>query len=133
MQNFLNTDVKNPSVRLSFDEALGQIKEQIDMECFPAEMLLQAQEIAGIIAQVFTLSPKGVMRVAGYARWIEDVQTVFRHLRNEHIVYVIEAFNKIPYRVKNKSDYLRSMLFNAVFELESAGNNEFAAGGEHSP
>lgn len=133
MQNFLNTDVKNPSVCLSFDEALGQIKEQIEMESFPAEMLLQAQEIAGIIAQVFTLSPKDVMRVAGYARRIGDVQTVFRHLHNEHIVYVIEAFNQIPYRVRYKSAYFRSALFNAVFELESAENNDFAAGGEHSP
>lgn len=133
MQNYLNTDVKNPSVRLSFDEALAQVKEQIDLDCFPVEMLLQAQEVAGIIAQVFTLSPNSVMRVAGYARWIEDVQTVFSALRNEHIVYVIEAFNQIPYRVKNKSAYLRSALFNAVFELESAENNEFAAGGEDSP
>lgn len=133
MQNFFNSDVKNPSVRLSFDEALVKVKEQIDMECFPVDMLLQAQEIAGIIAQVFTLSPNSVMRVAGYARRIGDVQTVFRHLRNEHIVYVLEAFNQIPYRVKNKSAYLRSALFNAVFELESAENNEYAAGGEDSP
>lgn len=126
-KNIKNSVSENLSVCLSFDEAYERTRVQIDMECFPFEMLVQATEVAGIIAQVYTLPANGVIKVAGYLRKVEDVQAVFRKLTNEHVVYVIEEFNEIPYRVRYKTAYIRSSLFNAVFELTSAENNRYAA------
>lgn len=126
MQKDINSVAETLSVCLSFDEAYERTRVQIDMECFPVEMLVQATEVAGIIAQVYTLPKNGVIKIAGCLRKVEDVQAVFRKLTNEHIVYVIEEFNEIPYRVRYKTAYIRSALFNAVFELTSAENNRYA-------
>ncbi len=127
MQKNINSVAENLSDCLSFDEAYECTRVQIDMECFPVDMLVQATEVAGIIAQVYTLPKNGVIKVAGYLRKVGDVQAVFRKLTNEHVVYVIEEFNEIPYRVRYKTAYIRSALFNAVFELTSAENNRYAA------
>lgn len=127
MQKNINSVAENLSACLSFDEAYERTRVQIDMECFPVDMLVQATEVAGIIAQVYTLPKNGVIKVAGYLRKVEDVQAVFRKLTNEHVVYVIEEFNEIPYRVRYKTAYIRSALFNSVFELTSAENNRYAA------
>lgn len=126
-KNIKNSVAENLSVCLSFDAAYEHTRVQIDMECFPVDMLVQATEVAGIIAQVYTLPKNGVIKVAGYLRKVGDVQAVFRKLTNEHVVYVIEEFNEIPYRVRYKTAYIRSALFNAVFELTSAENNRYAA------
>lgn len=127
MQKNINSVSENLSVRLSFDDAYERAKEQIDFDCFPMEYLVQATEVAGLIAQVYTLWPNDVIKVAGFARRVSDVQTVFKKLTNEHVVYVIDTVNAIPYPIRNKSAYIRSALFNAVFELTSAENNRYAA------
>lgn len=127
MQKNINSVAEKLSACLSFDEAYERTRAQIDMECFPVEMLVQATEVAGIIAQVYTLPENGVIKVAGYLRKVGDVKAVFRKLTNEHVVYVIEEFNEIPYRVRYKTAYIRSALFNSVFELTSAENNRYAA------
>lgn len=127
MQKKINSVAESLSACLSFDEAYECTRAQIEMESFPVDMLVQATEVAGIIAQVYTLPANGVIKVAGYLRKVEDVQAVFRKLTNEHVVYVIEEFNEIPYRVRYKTAYIRSALFNAVFELTSAENNRYAA------
>lgn len=127
MQKNINSVAENLSVCLSFDEAYERIRVQIEMECFPVNMIVQATEVAGIIAQVYTLPKNGVIKVAGFARRVSDVQSVFDKLQNEHVVYVIDAFNKIKKDVRFKTAYIRSALFNAVFELTSAENNRYAA------
>lgn len=127
MQKNINSVAESLSACLSFDEAYECTRVQIEMESFPVDMLVQATEVAGIIAQVYTLPKNSVIKVAGYLRKVGDVQAVFQKLKNEHIVYVIEEFNEIPYRVRYKTAYIRSALFNAVFELTSAENNRYAA------
>ena len=127
MQKNINSVAENLPACLSFDEAYERTRAQIDMECFPVEMLVQATEVAGIIAQVYTLPANSVIKVAGCLRKVGDVQAVFQKLTNEHVIYVIEEFNEIPYRVRYKTAYIRSALFNAVFELTSAENNRYAA------
>lgn len=127
MPKNINSVAENLSACLSFDEAYERTRAQIDMECFPVEMLVQATEVAGIIAQVYTLPKNGVIKVAGCLRKVGDVQAVFKKMTNEHVVYVIEEFNEIPYRIRYKTAYIRSALFNSVFELTSAENNRYAA------
>ena len=41
MQNDKNFIVESPSVRPSFDDTLEDVKEQIDITCFPFELLMQ--------------------------------------------------------------------------------------------
>ena len=120
---------ENPSVRPSFDEVLEQVKEQIAIDCVPFEQILQAEELAAIIAEVLRLRPEDKLRVDGVMHPAADVQAVYAKLENEHVLHVIETYNEIPYPIKSPKMYLRTALYNAVFELNNAGANIFAATG----
>lgn len=120
---------KSQSVRPSFDEVLEQVKEQIAIDCVPFEQILQAEELAAIIAEVLRLRPEDKLRVDGVLHTAADVQAVYAKLENEHILHIIETYNEIPYPIKSPKMYLRTALYNAVFELNNAGANIFAATG----
>lgn len=120
---------QSPSVRPSFDEVLEQVKEQIAIDCVPFEQILQAEEIAAIIAEVLRLRPEDKLRVDGVLHTAADVQAVYAKLENEHVLHVIETYNEIPYPIKSPKMYLRTALYNAVFELNNAGANLYAATG----
>ena len=120
---------ESQSVRPSFDEVLEQVKEQIAIDCVPFEQILQAEELAAIIAEVLRLRPEDKLRVDGVMHPAADVQAVYAKLENEHIMHVIETYNEIPYPIRSPKMYLRTALYNAVFELNNAGANIFAATG----
>ena len=108
---------------------LEQDKEQIAIDCVPFEQILQAEELAAIIVEVLRLRPEDKLRVDGVMLPAADVQAVYAKLENEHIMHVIETYNEIPYPIKSPKMYLRTALYNAVFELNNAGANIFAATG----
>ena len=120
---------ESQSVRPSFDEVLEQVKEQISIDCVPFEQILQAEELAAIIAEVLRLRPEDKLRVDGVMHSAADVQAVYAKLENEHVLHVIETYNEIPYPIKSPKMYLRTALYNAVFELNNAGANLYAATG----
>lgn len=120
---------KSRSVRPSFDEELENVKEQIAIDCVPFKQILQAEELAAIIAEVLRLRPEDKLRVDGVMHPAADVQAVYKKLENEHIMHVIETYNEIPYPIKSPKMYLRTALYNAVFELNNAGANLYAATG----
>ena len=120
---------ENPSVRPSFDDVLEKVKEQISIDCVPLATLLQAEELAAIIAEVLRLRPEDKLRVDGVMHSAADVQAVYAKLENEHVLHVIETYNEIPYPIKSPKMYLRTALYNAVFELNNAGANLYAATG----
>ena len=120
---------ESQSVRPSFDEVLEQVKEQIAIDCVPFEQILQAEELAAIIAEVLRLRPEDKLRVDGVMHPAADVQAVYAKLESEHIMHVIETYNEIPYPIRSPKMYLRTALYNAVFELNNAGANIFAATG----
>lgn len=120
---------ENPSVRPSFDDVLEKVKEQISIDCVPLATLLQAEELAAIIAEVLRLRPEDKLRVDGVMHSAADVQAVYAKLENEHIMHVIETYNEIPYPIRSPKMYLRTALYNAVFELNNAGANLYAATG----
>lgn len=113
----------NPSVRPSFAETLDAVKVQIDYDCFPTEMREQVQEVAAIVADIFRMRPEDRIPIEKNLRFVSDVQEVYSELQYEHILNVIEKFNKIQYRVKSPMSYLRSMLYKEVFEYTSAESN----------
>ena len=129
MQKDKNFIVESPSGRPSFDDTLEEAKEQIDITCFPFALLKQAQEIAEIITEVMRLRPEDKLRVDGVLREAWDVQAVYAKLENEHVMHVLETYNEIPYKINSPKLYLRTALYNAVFELHNADANLFSATG----
>ena len=111
----------------SFDDTLGKIKAQIEIDSVPVELLLQAEELAVIIAEVMRLRQNDALKVGGVIRPAGDVQAVFSKIENEHIIYVLEHYNEVPYRIRNPKQYLRTALYNSVFEINNAAANLYSA------
>ncbi len=51
------------------------------------------------------------------------VKQVFKEIREEHVQLVIENYRKITYIVNYKKSYIRTALYNAVFESEAHYTN----------
>lgn len=51
------------------------------------------------------------------------VKQVFEEIREEHVQLVIENYQRITYIVNYKKSYIRTALYNAVFEIEAHYTN----------
>ena len=73
------------------------------------------------------LRQSDALKVGGVIRPAGDVQAVFSKIEKEHIVYVLEHYNEVPYRIRNPKQYLRTALYNSVFEINNAAANLYSA------
>lgn len=115
------------SVRPSFREMLEGVKGKVEIECFDREETPQATELCLIIAEVLMLNPENEIRIGGVMLSVGMVQEVYGQIGHEHVGLVVGNFNKISYEVKNKKSYLRTALYNSVFEIENHWTNQFHA------
>ena len=111
------------SVCQSFSSVLKNIREQIELDSFSKPTQPQANEIALIMAEVMIMSEHAKIRIESEDKSAEMAQTIFRSITHEHVQLVLEKFSKITYTVFNKKAYLRTALYNSVFELESHYSN----------
>ena len=111
------------SVCQSFSSVLKNIREQIELDSFSKSTQPQANEIALIMAEVMIMSERATIRIESEDKSADMVQTIFRSITHEHVELVLEKFSKITYPVFNKKAYLRTALYNSVFELESHYSN----------
>ena len=81
-------------------------------------------EMCLIIAEVNTLSPDDILKVADTKVNAFIVQEVFSLLSGEHLKTIANNYEKITYPVKQKKPYLLTALYNSVFELEAGYINE---------
>lgn len=72
-----------------------------------------------IIAEVYLMSPDTPLYISGEKLDGYIVQEVFREITASHAELVIRSFNSAAYLVRNKKLYLRTALYNSVFELEA--------------
>ena len=108
---------------MSFGAVLDRIMRQVEYHCF-ADLhngLIDPifKELCLIISEIFFIDPDAVIKVNGSLTPVRLVQDVFTQLRNEHIRLVFSNFQDVTYRVYNKKAYLRTALYNSVFEIES--------------
>ena len=104
---------------LPFYEIVEDVKANIDFECFGITQKEQAEEICLIIAEVLKLPPETKVRIAGNDLTADMVATIFHRLTHEHITLVMENYGKAAYEIHHKKTYLRTALYNSVFEIES--------------
>lgn len=108
---------KSPSGRgCKLSSLIETTKRQLETNCHRREDMPLADELAMIVAEMYTLPPDTWVRIGGEQIPAELVAEVYRHLRHEHTVHVIENYKKANYRVKYLKTYLRTALYNAVFE-----------------
>lgn len=110
----------------SMGDVLPSVYEMIEADAFDAAARPMAEEIALIIAEIFCLPENATARIGGESLPVPVVQDVYAKLTNEHILAVIARFEAISYEVKHIKTYLRTALYNSVFELSARAANAYA-------
>lgn len=113
---------------LSFSDVLARVMLQVEYHCF-ADLRSGFidplyKELCFIIAEVLVLDPVVVIKVNGIQLPISLVHDIYAQLRNEHLRLVFSNFCDVSSRVFNKKAYLRSSLYNSVFEIVSQDVNQ---------
>lgn len=103
----------------SLSEMLQVVKSNLEFDCFDEEYLQQAEEICLIIAEIFVLPPTASVRINGNELTAETVKEVYSMLTYEDIITVMDNFETATYEIRFKKTYLRTALYNEVFERSS--------------
>lgn len=74
------------------------------------------KEIAMIVAEVFKLRPDADVKIAGGVVPAQTVAEVFMKLTTSNVDYVIANYKRITYTINHTKTYLRTALYNSVFE-----------------
>ena len=119
----LNILKDNSPVRPSFISTLNSVIQQVEYQCFTdlrtGYIDPLYKELCLIIAEVFVSNSEAVVKINGSVTSTKLVQEVYEQIRNNHVKLVFANFKDVSCQVYNKKAYLRTALYNAVFELES--------------
>ena len=111
------------SSRLSYAQAVEKAKRQISFDYFREGDRALAEEILKIIAEVFMLWDATPVKIAGLQIDGYILKQIFEQLHEEHLQLVIDNFHRIDYIVNHKKAYIRTALYNSVFEIEAHCEN----------
>ena len=103
----------------SLNGIVSMIKEQLEFESFEWKYKPQAEEICLIVSEVMILPTDTKIQIAGNKLFAGIVQGVYSMLRKDHIELVMKNFWNVTYEIRHKKTYLRTALYNSVFELGS--------------
>lgn len=120
-QNF--EDIMSVLSRPSFRDMIRHAEGQIEIQSFDEQDLAQAHEICAIMAEISLMRMDIPVRIAGEPLDSTLVKQVFEEITAEHVRLVIRNFNGVTGLIRNKRAYLRTALYNSVFELESHYKN----------
>lgn len=126
-KNFISSRGRVPSP--SFDETVGEVTRQLEVECLESRGYNKPQilEICMIIAEIYMRNPNGSVRIGGELLDNSIVQQVYKKLAAEHIELVIDNFSRTTTVIHNKKQYIRTALYQSVFELEAHYANLYAS------
>ena len=130
-RNTLNTHAEKirPSARLSFCEILEAVIGSTEAECIEhcehEKISPLALSLCKIITEILMLNPDSNITISGEVLPITLIQDIYREIRAEHLQLVIENLRNIKHEIKNKRAYMRTALYNAVFEIEIHDENLF--------
>lgn len=124
-----SASVNTKSRRPTFREAMSRAAKQVSLDGFTqiagksvvmgADYQL-AKTLCMVMAEVYMAEPSYVVYCCGVQMPAEQVQAVYSELTGDHIEYLIRKIKQSRGKaVKYQRPYLRTMLYNAVFELEA--------------
>lgn len=123
--NFVGSVLSRPVGSLA--QVLTAVKSQVEYDTFyPTEKAL-AGELCLIISEMFTLPPGAEVQIGQDKLTVNLVQQVYSMLTREHLALVIDNFRSCGREIKFKKAYMRTALYNSVFEYESYCENLYAS------
>ena len=114
---------------LSFGAAYSAMAEQVDLlGMLAVETSLtrcgQMRELVRIAADVYTRRYESQVVVDGDVVTYGYLQEIFKNLTYEHILYVLDRLDHYSQEIRFKKAFIRTTLYNSVFELFNGVNNE---------
>jgi hypothetical protein len=117
-----------PPAPLSLSDTMDSVMRQVEYNCFADFRTRLVDplyiELCLIISEVFLMDPEMFVKVNGSVILTRLVQDVYLRLRNDHLRLVFSNFQSVYSKIYNKKAYLRTALYNSVFELESSFIND---------
>lgn len=107
-----------------FGTALAAVREQIEVETMPLQDRAQAEEIARIIAEVMCLAPDSEISIGGEKIPADLVSEIFFRIDGERVKEVIHRYREATYKITHPKSYLRTALYNSVFDFEASIENK---------
>ena len=118
-----NADISH-SLCPSLVELYEAARKQIEDLAFKPEDREMAQQIAMVMAGMAQLPGDAAVRIGRETLPAYHVQQVYELLKHEHVEEIIRKYRKLTYRVDAVKTYLRTMLYNAVFEAVARLEND---------
>lgn len=112
------------SVGRSFGDAYRIAREQIDERNFPIldrDLVIAVQKV---MAEIYMLAPSAVITIDDEKQTAGQCAEIYRQLTREHIIWVIGKYRQVADEIRSVRRYLRTMLYNVVFEYEAAEVNQ---------
>lgn len=109
-------------------EKLDEVRSSLEFECFEDSYLEQADEISLIIAEMAMLPATALVQIGGNKLTAQAVSEIYSMLTHEDIISVMDNFEAVAYKIKFKKTYLRTALYNEVFERSSRAINDVRSG-----
>jgi len=121
----VSQDLTDGTDRQPFADVLEVIQENVsynDLQAAYGDDIDLIHGFIGIILDVFMTEDKTV-RVNGENKLRELVKSNLLKLRYDNIVHVLEQFKAQEHRIKNKRQYILSMLYNSPMEIDAHYTN----------
>ena len=115
---------RTASIRRSFKDEITAVAKQLELYAVRETDKAFAYELCAIIAEVNLMRPEFRVKIGSEALEAGLVQEVFSCLTHDHLDRVMAAFNSCKNEIRNKKAYLRTALYNSVFELEAGTIND---------
>ena len=112
---------------LSFKEAIEEAEGQVYPESFEDSLRGRVREACRVIAEIYMLPDGAKVKIEGEELPVETVREVFTQLNDEHVRYSLERLDGYEGRIFAMKPFLRTLLYNSVFEMESHYINRFNA------
>ena len=113
--------------RLPFEAALEAAKRQINVEAIEIEYRPFAMELIANIAEMYMMADSLPVRINGEQLDAWTVKQIFSRITEDHVRNVIASYCRVPYKIRSKKSYIRTALYNSVFELEASTLNLYAS------
>ncbi len=113
--------------RLTFRQAREKARAQFNMGFFDANDKNLAEELISNIAEVYMLHDAAPVKIEGEQIDGYIIKQVFEELAEENLQLVIDNFRRVPYTINHVKSYIRTALYNSVFEYEAYYANRTAS------
>jgi len=120
---FIQNACADPTVGPSIMDTLEKVMAQVEYHCFAdlnsgfIDRLYW--ELCLIISEVLVLQPYSFIKINGSVISVHLVQEVYSNLHCEHLRLAFDNLCNVTSPIRNKKAYLRTVLYNVFFEIES--------------